>query len=102
MPSPGLTTRLSHGEEPLVRAFWLYAILFGTLANAATTIGMFAAVAANAPVWLALTIHFLPTPYNVFVVVAVWRSAGRYRGPDHWPPLARIGVIAWALVATAA
>jgi hypothetical protein len=95
-------TRLWRGEEPLARAFWLYAILYGTLANTVTTIGMFAVVAADAPVWLAVVIHFLATPYNIFAIVAVWRSAGRYRGPQHWAALARVGVIVWALVATAA
>jgi hypothetical protein len=98
----GRMTRLWRGEEPLGRAFWLYTVLYGTLANTIATVGMFAAVVANAPVWLALLIHFLATPYNLFVVVAVWRSAGRYRGPHHWAALARIGVIVWALIATAA
>jgi hypothetical protein len=94
--------RLWRGEEPLPRAFWVYAVFYGTFANTVTTIAMFAAVAADAPVWLAVVIHFLPLPYNVLVVVAVWRSAQRYHGPDHWPMLARIGVVVWALVATAA
>ena len=98
----GRLTRLWRGEEPLGRAFWLYAAVYGTLANTITTIGMFAAVVANAPVWLAVLIHFLATPYNLFAVVAVWRSAGHYRGPHHWAVLARISVIGWALIATAA
>jgi hypothetical protein len=98
----GRMRRLWRGEEPLGRAFWLYAVLYGTLANTITTIGMFAAVVANAPAWLAVLIHFLATPYNLFVVVAVWRSAERYRGPHHWAVLARICVIVWALTATAA
>jgi hypothetical protein len=98
----GRMTRLWRGDEALGRAFWLYVVLYGTLANTITTIGMFAAVVANAPVWLAVLIHFLALPYNLFVVVAAWRSAGHYHGPHHWAVLARIGVIVWALIATAA
>lgn len=32
----------------------------------------------------------LPKPYNIFVAVAVWRSAGRYEGPETHAELARI------------
>ncbi|MPZ58283.1 MAG: hypothetical protein GEU91_17680 [Rhizobiales bacterium] len=94
--------RLWRGEESLARAFWEYAIVYGTLANAITTIGTFAAVAADAPAWVALVIFLLPLPYNVFVVVAVWRSAVRYQGPHEWSVLARIAVIVWALIACVA
>jgi hypothetical protein len=97
-----LVARLWRGEVSLPRAFWEYAIVYGTLANTITTIGMFAAVAMDAPVWLAVAIHLLAAPYNVFVVVAVWRSARRYRGRHEWSLLARVGVVAWALIATAA
>jgi hypothetical protein len=98
----GRLTRLWRGEESLARAFWEYAILYGTVLNIVTTAGMFAAIAAGLPVALALAIHVSPIPYNVFVVVAVWRSAARYPGRAEWALLARIGVIAWALVATVA
>jgi hypothetical protein len=94
--------RLWRGEETLARAFWEYAMLYGTLANTVTTVGMLAVVAANGPIWLAVVIHFLAAPYNLFVVIAVWRSARRYRGPPQWATLARMGVVAWGLIATAA
>ena len=92
--------RLWRGEETLARTFWEYAILYGTLANVIVTIGMFAAIAAKAPEWAIAVLYVLTVPYNVFVVVAVWRSAGRYRGAPEWAMLARIAVIAWALAAS--
>jgi hypothetical protein len=94
--------RLWRGDVSLARAFWEYAVVYGTAANMLTTAGMFAAVAAGAPVWLALAIHLLATPYNIFMVFAVWRSADCYRGPEHWGVMARAGVIIWAVLATAA
>ena len=94
--------RLWRGEVSLPRTFWEYAILYGTILNMLTTAAMFAAVAAGLPVLVALAVHLLATPYNIFVVVAVWRSAARYRGPPHWPMLARAAAIAWAVIATAA
>jgi hypothetical protein len=97
-----LVARLWRGKVSLPRAFWEYTILYGTLANIITTAGTFAAVAADLPVAVALAVFLLPIPYNVFVTVAVWRSAQHYRGPHEWAMLARIGVVVWALIASAA
>jgi hypothetical protein len=94
--------RLWRGEVGLARVFWDYAIIYGSLANLITTGGAFAALTADLPAWLAVAIFFLPLPYNVLIVVAVWRSAGRYAGPPMWARLARIAVIVWAAIATLA
>jgi hypothetical protein len=94
--------RLWRGEESLPRAFWEYALLYGTLANLATTGAMLAAVAADLPALLALAIYLTPLPYNMLMVVAVWRSAARYRGRPEWATLARIAIVVWAVIATAA
>jgi len=94
-----LVARLWRGEIDLPRAFWEYAILYGTLANTVTTVGTFAALAAGLPGAAALAIHLAPVPYNVFMAVAVWRSAGNYRGAPEWALLARIGVVVWAGIA---
>jgi hypothetical protein len=96
----GRTMRLWRGEEPLARTFWEYAILYGTLANAIATIGSFASIAANAPGWVAVVLFALPIPYNVFVSVAVWRSAEHYQGRAEWALLARIAIIVWAVIAS--
>src|SRR5262245_43496751 len=86
------------GRTPLPRAFWEYAIGYGTLLNFVTTLASFAALAAGAGAAAAIVLHFLPLPYNVLAVVAVWRSGEHYRGPAIWPQLSRIGVIVWALI----
>jgi hypothetical protein len=94
--------RLWRGEESLARAFWEYAILYGTLANLITTAATFAALALGLSGAIALAFFVLPIPYNIFVVVAVWRSAQRYQGSREWALLARIGVVVWALIASLA
>jgi hypothetical protein len=94
--------RLWRGEVGLARAFWEYAIAFGTLANLTTTGLALATFMTTGSVLLAATIFFLPIPYNVLIVVAVWRSAGRYTGPPLWATLARAAVIVWATIATIA
>jgi hypothetical protein len=93
---------LWYGRVPLARIFWDYAIIVGSLVNLATTLAALAAFANGLPVALGLLIHFLPIPYNLLMVVGVWRSAGKYRGARIWAALARMLILVWAALATLA
>jgi hypothetical protein len=90
------------GRTPLPRAFWEYAIGYGTLLNLVTTFASFAALAAGAGAVIAIALHFLPLPYNILVVVGVWRSSDNYDGPAIWAVLSRVCVIVWAVIASIA
>ena len=91
---------LWRGHVPLRRAFWEFAIGYGTVFNLVTTIAAFAAFASDLPDWAGLALFFLPAPYNLLMIVAVWRSAARYPGPAIWATLARALIIVWAAAAT--
>ena len=93
-------TRLWQGQMGLARSFWEFGILYGTLTHLISTALAFAMIAAGFPAWLAVTVFFLPAPYTVLVVVAVWRSADRYQGPRERTQLARVAIVIWALLAT--
>jgi len=93
---------LWNGRVPLARAFWEYAIVYGTLLNLVATSAALAAFTLDWPAAVALSIYFFPLPYNFLMVFAVWRSALRYPGPAHWAGLARAAIIAWAAVVTLA
>ena len=81
--------RLWHGEVPLPQAFWRWAVLGGLVVNGATSI-LFLALVMNDQVAAAFIAGYVfSVPYNVFVTVAVWRSAGRYQGERRWADLAR-------------
>ena len=69
--------RLWRGELPLSRAFWEFAVLYGLLANLASTGFVLTAIALDAPTALVLVLHFLPTPYWVASCIGAWRSAAR-------------------------
>ena len=105
-PAADMTGRSSligalwRGEKPLWEAFWWYAMVFGTLLNLLTTIIFFFMVSAGAPYWLALAEFALPIPYNIFMVVAVWRSAERYEGRPVWTQLAKAKILIWSVVAS--
>lgn len=88
---------LWHGRLPLAEAFWVWAVCAGLILNVAATALMLAALAADLPGGVALAVHLVPAPYNVAVAIAVWRSAGRYEGPQFWADMARTGAIAWAI-----
>jgi len=87
--------RLWSGDLPLNKAFWNYAIFWGLLLNLVTH-GVFLALLLNDANSLLLALSFaLPIPYNVLVIVAVWRSAGRYSGSKKWADLARVATVFW-------
>jgi hypothetical protein len=94
--------QLWNGELPLAHVFWNYTIIYGSFANLLTTAGALAAITLGWPGWLAVLIFFLPAPYNVLMVVAVWRSAARYQGNAIWAHAARIAAVVWAAIATVA
>lgn len=90
------------GNVPLGEAFWSYAIAYGLLLNVMTSfLFTMLLVHDTAMQWLALAFA-LPLPYNLLVVVAVWRSADRYAGPKQRAELARLGTVLWMLVLTTA
>ena len=93
---------LWYGRVPLARIFWDYAIIFGSLANLVSTLAALALFAKGAPALLGLLLHFLPAPYNLLMVVGVWRSAANYRGAQVWAMLARTLILVWAALATLA
>jgi hypothetical protein len=88
------------GRLPLARIFWEYAIGYGTVLNLLATLAAFAAFSRNWPEAIGLVLFFLPAPYNLMMVVGVWRSAQHYSGPAIWPTLARARSLVWAAAAT--
>lgn len=99
--SANLIKQLWIGEFPLGRAFWHYAVAYGLLLNLVTTLAFLAVLLNNANMVLVVLVFASPVPYNIFMVVAVWRSADRYRGPKKWAELARLGTVIWMLALSA-
>jgi hypothetical protein len=93
---------LWNGELPLRDAFWNWTIIYGSFLNLLATAAALATITLGWPGWLAVVIFFLPAPYNVLMIVAVWRSAARYPGDAMWAHAARIAVVIWAAIATVA
>ncbi len=102
-PRPALSSRVRAlwlGEVPLRVAFWWHAMVMGTLLNVLATLLFVALQSLEALDAVSFAAFFLPVPYNIFVAVAVWRSAGRYAGPPLHAQLARLAVSLWAIGAS--
>ena len=86
----GELRNLWHGEVPLDRAFWGYAVVGGLAVNLTTSL-LFLAFAAADWALAALALGYgLSVPYNVVATVGVWRAAERHRGDRARAELFRI------------
>jgi hypothetical protein len=90
--------RLWAGDVPLGQAVWTYAVVYGLLINAVSSFLTFALFAKDAPAIFGLAALVAPIPYNVLVVIGVWRSADRYEGPSSEAEIARFATIAWMIL----
>lgn len=88
---------LWRGRQPLKRALWEYALLWGTLLNVAALLAAFAVAAAGGPGLLAFALFLLPLPYVLVAVVGVWRSAGAAGVEPARASAARLAVTLWAV-----
>lgn len=81
------------GAVALDRLFWIDMVLVATLLNIAAAFASVLLFGFKLPAWLAVAVYLSPLPYNVFLALAVWRTAERAA-----PPSAtgyRLGALVW-------
>ncbi len=89
-------TALWRGEVPLAKTGWLYGLVgLLLLAFPITLLSGLGLVSAARPLLLTLSAAILL--YAPFIAVAIWRSAGNYRGKFAWRLLAKGSVLFVAL-----
>ena len=89
-------TALWRGEVPLAKTGWLYGFLgLLLLAFPIILLSGLGLVSAARPLLLTLSAAILI--YAPFIAVAIWRSAGNYRGKFAWRLLAKGSVLFVAL-----
>lgn len=74
-------SRRWRGETPLSTLFWRDMLAIGTLLNLLLSFVALMVAALGGDIRLAAALHFAPTPYNLFLCLAVWRSPRR--SPAH-------------------
>jgi hypothetical protein len=83
------------GQLPLQEAFWRWLITYDLILNLAATITALTLVLAEAPIFVAAIVHFLPLPYSLFAAMGTWRSADRYEGNPANATAAKLAIIIW-------
>jgi hypothetical protein len=83
------------GEVALGRAFWLWGIVGGGLVNLYVTLLGLALLAAGVPAWLAVLMLVAPIPWNLVLLVGVWRSAGQPAVARDIALAARLTILVW-------
>jgi hypothetical protein len=78
--------RLWRGQVPLVRTFWIFGFTINLLLRALIILAV-----GVRPLLVLLSAVYLG--YLSFIYVAIWRSAGRYRGATVWRTLARLSIV---------
>ena len=75
MPDPFsfVRSRLD-GRVSLRLMLWRDMAMMGTLINLLASFGALMLVAQGVGTGAALFVHFAPTPYNLFIVGAIWRA----------------------------
>ena len=68
------------GEVPIDRLFWRDMLLVGTGISIASSVVALILLGLKMPLGLVLAVHFAPVPYNIFLTIAVWRTAEKSGG----------------------
>ncbi|TYC63819.1 hypothetical protein FMN52_00925 [Marinobacter sp. BW6] len=88
LESKGFFSKLVNGDFGLAKTYWLYGFVVGIVINVLTRIVPSLGALA---VILALAI-----PYQVMVLLGVWRAAEKYQGRKAWAILAKVAaVLGW-------
>jgi hypothetical protein len=93
-----IIVKFVRGGLPLGRAFWHWGILGGGIVSLFATMLALTLIAAGAPAWLAVLVFAAHIPWNLVLLVGVWRSAGRPEVSPAAANLARFVILAWAVV----
>jgi hypothetical protein len=91
-------TEFARGGLPLGRAFWVWGILGGALVNLFATLAAVVLVTAELPPWLAALAFAAPIPWNILLLVGVWRSAQRPEVSRGAGLTAQLGIAVWVVV----
>lgn len=87
--------RLWRGEIALHDTFWRHVVLYALLVNIATSVGFMALITSNQAVLALLVGYGCSIPYNLFVLIALWRSAENYDGDSSTAEFMRVAGTFW-------
>jgi len=82
--------RLWYGELALQNVFWDWAIFGGLIVNITSSGISLLLNMSDRPILGIIVGYTFSVPYNITVLVGVWRSAARFVGERRWADFARM------------
>jgi len=93
----GFVVRLFRGDISLPITYWVFGALIGNLGfqiiQTLIEYNYFEIMYSTAGTWSVMGFYLLTVGYSTFMLIAIWRSAEKYKGRKIWGNLARVGVI---------
>ena len=86
--APGFVRLRWRGQARLRTLFWRDMLVYGTTLNLLLSFAALMSAALGLPAAWAVAVHFAPTPWNAFLVAALWRTPGA-------SPLLRVAALIW-------
>ena len=80
------------GEARVTRLFWRDMLVVGSAINLFTGFIALMIAAQGGAQWVAAVVHFATLPYNVFLVLALWRTPAHSRAMA-WTSVAWLGAV---------
>ncbi|MBA1141048.1 hypothetical protein [Mesorhizobium neociceri] len=81
---------------PLDRLFWRDLVVVGTAISIASSVAALILLGLKLPLPWVLLVHFSPVPYNIFLTLAVWRTAEKAGGAK--ASLMMLGSALWLIL----
>jgi hypothetical protein len=80
------------GEACLNRLYWRDMLIVGSVINCVSGFIALMIAAQGGALWAAAVVHFASVPYNVFLVVSLWRTPGHTKVMA-WTSLVWLGAV---------
>lgn len=86
--------KLFKGDIPLWQTFWLFGVAFSLIYRflAVAIISNQHVIAGNGFAFFIMLFGCLGIAYQIFIWIAIWNSASKYRGNTLWAILAKVAV----------
>jgi hypothetical protein len=100
-PSSNFFVRLLKGDISLPVTYWVFGVLIGGVGFRIVLEVIelnYATIATSSfGIWLVRSFYWFVIACSVYILIAIWRSAGKYPGKAVWAALARVAVVLGAL-----
>jgi hypothetical protein len=92
----GFVRRLFQGDISLPITYWIFNVLAGVVFQVVLKIielNYFDITTTKIGAWSVIGFYWFVVGYSIFILIAIWRSAGKYQGRAIWAGLSRVAVV---------